>query len=241
MARFPGISIGVHVNPIAGSPTLPSGRVLSLLGPDGLFRGAGFASAWRRGLIRPVELEAELDEQIRRVQRVAGARLTHLDSHQNSHLSYLDLFLRLARRWKIPCMRTNASRICLEAVHPSWARARAYLGHPHVLAAHAYRRFQMRRSAKAGLRMADRLVTVGYAGSGNKSRLENWERILRNLPEGTSEIYCHPAYPDAVLRRWASYVEPRLQELEILRRPHLREVARLSGVRLISFFELSEA
>ncbi len=203
--------------------------------------GSEFSKRWKRGEISPAELEAEFDAQIVRVREWAGDRLTHLDSHQNSHLSYFDLFLRLARKWRIPFIRTNASTICLEARNPRLARVAAYVRRPHVFVAHLYRRAQMRRAAAAGLRMADRLVTVGYAAMGNKAVAENWVRILRNLPSGVSEIYCHPAYPDETLERWASYTRPRAQELEILRRPELRELARSLGVRLVSSLELVEA
>ncbi len=83
--------------------------------------------------------------------------------------------------------------------------------------------------------MADSLVTVGYAGIGNKSILENWLRLLRNLPVGTHEIYCHPAYPDETLRRWSYYQDERRGELEILRSGRLREEAERLGIELISF------
>jgi predicted glycoside hydrolase/deacetylase ChbG (UPF0249 family) len=103
---------------------------------------------------------------------------------------------------------------------------------------HVYRRVQMRSARKGGMKLADRLVTVGYAGTGNKSNSGNWERILRNLPEGTYEIYCHPAHPDEVLQRWTAYCEPRRKELEILRSPALRRSATAQGIHLISFFDL---
>jgi len=88
--------------------------------------------------------------------------------------------------------------------------------------------------------MASRLVTVGYAGEGNKTVLSNWVNLLRNLPAGTFEIYCHPGYPDAVIRRWSTtYAEPRSAELAILKTPKLREVAAKENVELISFRELA--
>lgn len=239
--RFPTVSVGVHVNPIVGKPCLPREKVPTLLDENGFFRGSRFSAALRSGRVSPEELELELDEQIRRVHAVAGRNLTHLDSHQNSHLGYFRLFVRLALRWNIPFVRTNASMIGLEARNPRLARVGAYLRKPHVLAAHLFRRAQMQWAARQGLLMADRLVTVGYAGVGNKSRAENWERILRNLPAGTSEIYCHPAHPDETLRSLATYVEPRRQELEVLRSTHLRDVARSEGVRLVSFLEVAEA
>jgi predicted glycoside hydrolase/deacetylase ChbG (UPF0249 family) len=96
----------------------------------------------------------------------------------------------------------------------------------------------MRRAAAAGLKLADRLVTVGYAGVGNKARRENWIAVFRNLPQGTSEIYCHPAHPDEVLAKWASYVQPRAEELRVLSDPGLRSTAVGLGVELISFADL---
>jgi predicted glycoside hydrolase/deacetylase ChbG (UPF0249 family) len=238
--RFPAVSIGVHLNPVVGAPCLDPKAIPTVAGPEGLFWNERFRPLWRAGRIRVEELEAEFDEQIRRVKALAGDRLTHLDSHQNSHLSYFDLFVRLARKWAIPFIRTNASLIGLESPHPARARFLAYLAKPHVALGHLFRRYQMRAAGNAGLKMADRLVVVGYGGEGNKAVAENWKRVFRNLPEGTYEIYCHPAYPDGTLRRWAAYAEPRLRELEILRDPALRAEAVSAGVRLINFLDLRE-
>ncbi len=83
-------------------------------------------------------------------------------------------------------------------------------------------------------------MTVGYAGTGNKTVFDNWVNVLRNLPAGTFEIFCHPGYPDPVLRRWAAtYAEPRLAELEILSSPRLRDIAAAENVELISFHDLA--
>ena len=100
---------------------------------------------------------------------------------------------------------------------------------------HRYRRWQMKKARRAGMRMADNLITVGYAGTGNKSHPDNWARVLKNLPGGTYEIYCHPAYPDETLRRWSVYNEERAQELAILRSKDLRDLARDANVEIVSF------
>lgn len=235
VARFPHLSVGVHLNPMVGRPCLPADKVSSLVGPDGLFRARSFLRLLHRRKIVSEELEAELDAQIGKVKELAGGRLTHLDSQSNAHLNYLDLFLKLARKWGLRRMRNNASVICLESPRPRWSRRKVYLLRPHVWLAHRYRRYQMAKARAAGMRMAERLVTVGYAGVGNKANLDNWLRILRNLPSGTSEIYCHPAYPDDTLRRWSYYCDERAAELAILRRPDLREAAQRLGVEIVSF------
>jgi predicted glycoside hydrolase/deacetylase ChbG (UPF0249 family) len=236
--RFPAISVGVHVNPIVGTPCLPPERVPSLVDSNGSFHGARFLPLLREGRIARNELETELDAQIARVKALAGDRLTHLDSHQNSHLSYFRVFCFLARKWGITRIRNNASLICLEAPRPRSARLKAYGQRPAVLLAHTYRRTQMLVARRWGCRMADRLITVGYAGGQRKDARESWERILRNLPHGTFEMYCHPAYPDDTLRTHASYVEERKKELEILSDPGLRRLAASYDISLVSFHEI---
>jgi predicted glycoside hydrolase/deacetylase ChbG (UPF0249 family) len=220
---------------MVGRPCLPPDQVSSLVGPDGFFHGGRFLRLLRGGTIVSAELEAELDLQIGRVKEIAGERLTHIDSQSNAHLHYLDLFLKVARKWGLHRMRNNASVICLEAPRPRWSRLRVYLRRPHVYLAHRYRKYQMSKARAARMRMADRLVTVGYAGTGNKAIPGNWLYILQNLPSGTSEIYCHPAYPDDTLRRWSYYCDDRAGELAILRRPDLRVTARKLGVEIVSF------
>lgn len=233
--RYPKVSVGVHLNPMVGIPCLPAASVPTLVGGNGEFHGTAFPSLLRRGRIARTELKAELAEQIRRVREWAGERLTHLDSQGNRHLDYLDLFLELARESGVFRMRNNASTICLESPRPRLARWKTYLSRPHVWLAHVHRKRQMRSARAAGMRMADTLVTVGYGGAGNKTRGENWTRILRHLPPGTHEIYCHPAYPDETLRRWSRYQEDRAQELAVLRTPALREEAARQNVELIPF------
>ena len=235
VTEFPGVTIGVHLNPMVGRPCLPLSQVRSLVGPDGFFHADNFPKLLRKGFISREELEAEFDAQIRKVKQLAGDRLTHLDSQANGHLGYLDLFLSLAHKSGLQRMRNNVSIICLEASNPNLSRLKTYLMKPHVWLAHRYRRYQMAKARRAGMRMADDLVTVGYAGTGNKSDLGNWLRVLRNLPSGTHEIYCHPAYPDETLRRWSYYSDDRARELNILRSPELRDAAKKFHVEIISF------
>jgi chitin disaccharide deacetylase len=235
LSAFPNISVGIHLNPMVGRPCLPPTHIRSLVGPDGFFTGTNFVRRFLMGKISQHEMEAEFDAQINRVKELAGSRLTHLDSHGNSHLYYFDLFLSLARKWGLQRMRSNASLICLESPQPQWSRLKVYLCKPHVRLVHFYRRQQMRKARAAGMRLADNLITVGYAGSGNKTKLENWLCILRNLPAGVNEIYCHPAYPDETLHRWASYCDDRARELAILQGHELCRAAREAGVEIVSF------
>lgn len=234
----PQISIGVHLNPMVGKPCLPPSEVPSLVGPEGTFHENKFPYLLKRGIISIPELERELDAQIAKIKGLVGDRLTHLDSQANSHLLFFDLFVKVAQKWNIRRIRNNASLICMEAPNPLLSRSATYFRLPHVWIAHQYRKYQMQRARRKGLRMADALITVGYAGTGNKTNPENWRRILRNCPHGSFEIYCHPAYPDNTLRRWAVYCEERREELELLSQPWLIDEARRAEVALIGFHDI---
>ena len=237
--EFPDVSVGVHLNPLVGKPCLSVDRVPSLVGDEGYFHNEQFGKFLKEGQISMAELEAELDAQIHKVKTLVGDRLTHLDSHQNRHLDdYWEVFLRLAQKWGIHHMRNNASLICLESPTPRRSRLIAYSWKPHVWLMHQHRKMQMDKARSVGMRMADRLVTVGYAGLGGKSKIENWKRMLHNLPAGTYEIYCHPAYPDDTLRRWAQYCDDRALELTLLRIPDLGIAAKNLGIELIGFSKL---
>jgi predicted glycoside hydrolase/deacetylase ChbG (UPF0249 family) len=220
---------------MVGKPCLPPEQIPSLVGTDGYLHSEKFPKLLRIGAISTAELEAELDAQICRVKELAGSRLTHIDSQGNRHLDYFALFLKVARKWGIQRMRNNASVICMEAPKPRWSRFQVYMRKPHVWMAHKYRQHQMRRARAAGMRMADNLVTVGYARVGNKGTPDSWSRILKNLSAGTYEIYCHPAYPDETLRRWSYYCDDRARELAILRRTQLWNEAHAAGVQIVSF------
>ena len=236
--EFPWISVGVHLNALAGRPCLPPHWVPSLVTRDGWFHADKFLPLLRSGHISMAELMEEFDAQIATVHAFAADRLTHLDSQENTHLYFMDLFLTLARKWRLARMRNNASLICLESERPFWSRVNVYSRRPHLWLAHWYRNCQMLRARAAGMRMADRLITVGYSATGNKTNLGNWLRILQNLPPGTYEIYCHPAHPDATLRRWAVYCDERELELKLLCQPALQRAASHCNIDLIGFDRL---
>src|SRR5262245_32808982 len=143
--EFPHVSVGVHLNSVVGTPCLPTHQVSSLVGPDGLFQRDRFLELLKRGSIVLEELEAELNAQIAKIKALVGNHLTHLDSQAHTHLSYLGLFFKLARKWRLNRMRNNASLICLESRLPVYSRVKVYLMQPHVWLAHRYRQHQMKQ------------------------------------------------------------------------------------------------
>ena len=64
--------------------------------------------------------------------------------------------------------------------------------------------------------------------------------ILCDVPEGSSELMCHPGYSDDLLRQTGMrLLEQRITELEALTNPRVRELVDELGIRLITFRELA--
>lgn len=62
--------------------------------------------------------------------------------------------------------------------------------------------------------------------------------ILRALPEGVTEIMCHPAHPDPELAASSSYAARRAEELAVLCDPRVREAIEAEGIHLVTFAAL---
>ena len=65
--------------------------------------------------------------------------------------------------------------------------------------------------------------------------LEALERILEAVPEGVSELMCHPGRVDAQLEAGSTYVAEREWEIEVLCDPGIRRRVRARGIELVGF------
>jgi predicted glycoside hydrolase/deacetylase ChbG (UPF0249 family) len=121
------------------------------------------------------------------------------------------------------------------ALHSSvqrvFARVAAERGIP-VRAAHDRAREDLRI---AGARTPDFFLDEFY---GDGVSLERLRVMIENLPEGTSELMCHPGYADEELIAGSSYAREREEELRILCDPSLPALLRERGVSLIGFHQL---
>lgn len=98
---------------------------------------------------------------------------------------------------------------------------------------------EVRRLARArGLATPD--TFLGEAGEQPYWTVPRLLETLRWLPEGTTEIMCHPGHFDADLAH-SRYARQREKELAALTDPAVREAVRAAGVELISYADLMEA
>jgi predicted glycoside hydrolase/deacetylase ChbG (UPF0249 family) len=238
-ARAPGLGLGLHINLSFGSPVLPPAQVPSLVGPDGAFFSGGRLLE-AMGRFRKPDVRREVAAQFGRFVELAGRTPDHLDSHQflgGLHPEVFAAMLELATAADIPLRdvgdfldRARLWRLLLR-IHqenggrgPDFAALRALPDTLNTL-----------RRALPPFRTPD---AFRYEFYGSGARRGVFLDILGALPEGVTELMCHPGHADGLED---AYRRPRERELAILRDPLLREAARDRGVELVSFAVLGRA
>ena len=185
------------------------------------------------------EVEIELWRQITKVFG-AGILPTHLDGHKHVHIlpGVEDIVIRLAQEFSIPSIRCPSEAVPRIPVsrpsRSSWtAAAKQYLvGRTVSVFA---RRFQ-EKLAKAGLCFPAHFY--GLSQTGFLDALDILE-ILAGLPEGVSELMCHPGYVDADLANTGTrLLAQREVEIRGLTARQVRKLVADRGIQLISYRQL---
>lgn len=242
----PGLGVGVHLNLSDGCPVATRETVSTLVGETGEFEGGPEALLLRmarRGL-SAAEVEQEWDAQIRKV-RDAGIRPTHLDGHKHVHMlpGLFEVTLRLAKKHAIGAVRISHEASTLRAALSAGDELHAGVVLKQGVQARGLKllaRDARELANRAGVATAD--YFCGIAQTGEMTQ-EGVLRLLRSLPEGTTELMCHPGYVDADLQNTATRLRAsRQMELEILTDPAIRNLVASQGIRLIDYgFVASEA
>jgi len=235
----PELGVGVHLNLSNGPSTAPAAKVARLLGKSGNLQGGPESLLLRiasRSL--PVEeVEREWDAQIQKV-RDAGVPPTHLDGHKHVQMlpGLFEVALRLAKKHGIRAIRVSHEESKLRS-----ALSSAGDGNTGRVIKQGVQARGLKLLAHDAREMADRagVATTDYfcgiAQTGVMTR-EGLEQFLSILPDGTTELMCHPGYVDEDLRQAATRLQKsRETELEILTDARIRKLVAIKGIRLISY------
>ena len=232
------LGVGVHLNLNDGPPVAPRELVPNLLNDKGEFEGGPDGLLLKiatRGLsLREVEIE--WDAQIS-VVRKAGIEPTHLDGHKHVHMlpGLFEIALRLAKRHGIAAIRVSHEASSLRAAL-SAGEAKAAVVLKQGVQARGLKllaRDAREQAERAGVSTADYFCGMAQTGELTK---EGVARLLRTLPEGTTELMCHPGYADEALRKTATRLQAsREKELEILTATEIRNLVASQGIRLIDY------
>jgi len=235
----PGLGVGVHLNLSDGPPVADRETVASLLNVDGEFAGGPeslLLRRVRRGLLL-AEVENEWNAQIQKV-RDAGIAPTHLDGHKHVHMlpGLFELALRLAKRHNIGAIRVSLEASSLRTALASGARQNVGMVMKQGVQARGLKllaRDAREQAARTGISTAD--YFCGIAQTGELTR-EGVEQFVKCLPDGTTELMCHPGYADAALQKTPTRLQDSRQtELRILTDTGIRNLVASLGIRLIDY------
>jgi len=239
--RAPGLGIGVHLNLAAGQPVASARNIPSLVDSNGRLHWSP-GSLLRALVARKVdlgEIETELRAQIAKVSG-AGIRPTHLDGHKHMHLlpGVSQIVIRLAREFSIPairCPRETAPNLASLLIGRSF-RTAAIKQYLVGRAVSTFARRFAKELAKEGLLFPANFCGLSQTGFLHVRRVLD---ILGCLPEGVSELMCHPGYLDGdLVRSGTRLLGQREVEIRALTAPTVKRLVADRGIELISYEQL---
>ena len=247
MARTtPGLGVGVHLNLSDGEPVADRELVTTLLNDQGELEGRPESLLLRlaRRSIPLHEIEQEWDAQIQKVIG-AGIEPTHLDGHRHVQMlpGLFEIVLRLAKRHGIAAVRISHEESSLRTALSAGAKQKGSVVMKQGVQARGLKLLApdaREQAERAGIAAAD--YFCGIAQTGELTR-EGVLRLLEILPEGTTELMCHPGYVDADLAKSATRLQSSRQtEVEILTDTEIRNLVASQGIRLVDYgFAAQEA
>jgi hopanoid biosynthesis associated protein HpnK len=244
--RNPSLRVGLHLAVCEGFPVLSPSEIPDLVNARGelhppLRAAVGF---FLRPSIRH-QLEREIRAQFEAFQ-ATGLRLDHVNGHNNMQLHpvVLSILVAVGHEYGARAIRVSTEPLrasmraarCRGALPPGMhrrPRAPIWLRMLQWAAIRPWGVYVKWRYRRAGFAVNDQLFGMYDCGGMD---LDMFLGIVRNLPEGVSEIHCHPA-----TRRCAEIDGPmpdyqHESELYALTSPVLRQAIQAAGVRELKGF-----
>ncbi len=231
----PELPIGVHLTLLWGPPVANPALVSGLLQADGNFPTSltELARRYATGRLRRTEVETEFRAQIQRIVD-AGIEPTHLDTHKHVHglAGVLEALIHVATEFGIDRVRL-----------PYETRLRggraAAGGSATTDAKVALLRLLTRRHRSLlrarQMRTTDQFVGIAWM---DRLNLEAFRFLFDSIPDGITELMCHPGYDDPDSRAYSRRPPDREGELRALLDPETRAAAEAADVEFISYNEV---
>jgi chitin disaccharide deacetylase len=240
MARTtPGLGVGVHLNLSDGEPVAERELVTTLLNDKGQLEGRPESLLLKlaRRSVSVQEIEQEWDAQIQKV-RDSGVEPTHLDGHRHVQMlpGLFEIALRLAKKHGIAAVRISHEESSLRAALSAGAKQKGTVVMKQGVQARGLKLLApdaREQAERAGIAAADYFCGIAQTGELTK---EGVLHLLEVLPEGTTELMCHPGYMDDDLAKSATRLQASRQtELAILTDTQVRNLVASQGIRLIDY------
>jgi hopanoid biosynthesis associated protein HpnK len=200
--RLSGLAVGLHLVLADGQAILPPARIPDLVDVHGRFNDAMVRNGFRFFFLPCVrrQLAAEIRAQFEAFA-ATGLPLDHVNAHKHFHLhpTIFSLMLSIGREFGLRAVRLPAEPGMGPWLQPWLALMR-------------------RRMDKAGIFYNNHVFGIRHSGSMDEAALLD---ILRDLPDGLSELYLHPAARGGLIASMADY--RHADELAALLSPRVRD------------------
>ena len=231
--RLPSLRVGLHLVLCDGRPVLPTAEIPDLVDARGNLRidlmTLGF-EIFARPKVRE-QLAAEMDAQFA-VYRATGLPLDHVNAHHHFHVhpTIAGQILDIGRRYGMRAVRVpwEPARM-LSLVEPSTSLRKDTL--THTFAALLGMRVRGR-----GLIAPDQIFGIAWSGAMTEKRVV---ALLRDLPDGITEMYFHPASASNFTGASPGY--RYTDELAGLTAPAVRERVRAASAFMGGFSDFTVA
>jgi hopanoid biosynthesis associated protein HpnK len=200
--RLSGLAVGLHLVLADGQSILPPARIPDLVDAHGHFNHAMVRNGFRFFFLPRVrrQLAAEIRAQFESFA-ATGLPLDHVNAHKHFHLhpTVFSLTLSIGREFGLRAVRLPAEPGMGPWLQPWLALMR-------------------RRMDRADIGYNDHVFGIRYTGAMDEAAMLD---ILRDLPDGLSELYLHPAAHEGLVASMAEY--RHADELAALLSPRVRD------------------
>ena len=226
--EHPEVDLGLHLTFTAEwqhyrwAPLAPHPEVPGLLDGEG-FMWHGEDETARHAT--PEEIEKELRAQIERAVQF-GVKPTHMDSHMGTLFTRPDFFtvyIKLADEYDIPPLVVEYREELAAHLGPGMADA--------------FRTMVDVVKGK-GFPALDRIIPD--VGGTFETKKEHYERALRSLEPGVTEIIVHLGYADNELKAITNSARMRQLDYDVFTAPSTKKLIDELGIKLIGWKELKK-
>jgi hopanoid biosynthesis associated protein HpnK len=231
--RLPSLRVGLHLVLVDGRPVLPREKIPDLVDAHGFLR-ADMSMLGLDIVLRPGvrgQIAAEIEAQFAAF-RATGLALDHVNAHHHFHVhpTIAGQIVDIGKRYGMSAVRVPLERpSLLDRIEPFCRHHRNWLAAPWT----ALLGTRLRRH---GLMSPDQVFGIVWSGAMTEQRTAG---ILKNLPDGITEIYFHPATVDTFDGAASGY--RYAEELAALIAPGVKELARLTGAKTGGFSDFAAA
>ena len=229
--RLPSLRVGLHLVLCDGRPVLPPAAIPGLVDARGNLRVDMMmlgVEIFARRKVRE-QLAAEIDAQFA-AYRATGLPLDHVNAHHHFHVhpAIAAQMLDIGQRYGMSAVRVplEPTRM-LNRIEPSVSHDRVTRTFAALLG---------RRVRRRGLMAPDRVVGIAWSGAMTGQRVA---ALLRELPDGITEMYLHPATANTFSGATDGY--RYTDELDALMASEVREGVRSAGASTGGFADVAVA